>query len=193
MLRNIAITAAAVASLSVMALAQTATQPASPPASAPAQPAAPAASAPAAAAPAAGTPATGTAGAAATQGAQPAGGATNWGIRTVDPATLRLTFYTVRPADMLVSNLLEMDVYNLQNEEVGEIEDLIVDNGKTIRAVIVSVGGFLGIGERRVAIDPAAIAITRTEGGEMRAVVNSTRDDLKNAPEFRFEGPMARN
>lgn len=114
------------------------------------------------------------------------------GIRTVDPTTVRLTFYTVQAADMLVSNLLDADVYNLQNEEIGEVEDVIVDEGRVIRAVIISVGGFLGLGERNVAADPGSLVLMREAGGEIRVVANTTREDLQNAPEFKFEGNMSR-
>lgn len=115
------------------------------------------------------------------------------GIRTVDPASMTVTFYTVRPADMLAENLIDADVYNLQNEEVGEIEDLIIDEGKTIRAVVIGIGGFLGIGERRVAVDPGSLVINRGANGEIaRVVINTTRENLKNAPEFKFEGNMRR-
>ena len=132
------------------------------------------------------TPPAGTA-----QPAQP-GQSAQPGIREVNPSTLRITFYTVQPGDMLASNLMGLDVHNLQNEEIGEIEDLIVDNGKVIRGIVVGVGGFLGIGERRTVIEPASIVVTREAGGSLKAVVNTTREDLKNAPEFKFEGNMAR-
>ena len=125
-----------------------------------------------------------------TQPGQP--GAAQPGIREVNPATLRITFYTVQPADMLASNLIGLDVHNLKNEEIGEIEDLVVDNGKTIRGIVIGVGGFLGMGERRTVIEPASIVITREAGGSLKAVVNTTREDLKNAPEFKFEGNMNR-
>lgn len=113
------------------------------------------------------------------------------GMRTVDAATAKLTFYAVQPTDMPLSNLYDLDVYNQQNENVGEIEDVIVDDGKTIKAVVLGVGGFLGIGERYVAVDPSSIVITR-QGDTMRAVINSTREELRNAPEFKFEGNMRR-
>ena len=125
-------------------------------------------------------------------GAQQPGQAAQPGIRTVDPSTLVMTFYTVQPADMLVDNLLGTDVYNLQNEEVGEIENLVIDDGKRIRAVVIAAGGFLGLGERYVAVDPSSILITREAGGGMRAVINTTRDNLRNAPEFKFEGNLQR-
>lgn len=109
------------------------------------------------------------------------------GIRTVDPnAAVRVTFYTVQAADMRVSDLMGMDVYNLNNENIGEIEDLVIDDGKNIRAVVVSVGGFLGMGERNVAIDPRSIVVSTRNNATDRVVVNTTKDELKNAPEFKF-------
>jgi hypothetical protein len=120
------------------------------------------------------------------------GATTPPGVRAVDPTTVRMTFYTVRPADMLMSNFMDTDVYNLQNEEIGEIEDVIIDEGRTIRAIVISVGGFLGIGDRNVAVEPGSLVITRGEGGMIRAVVNTTREDLQRAPEFKFEGHLKR-
>lgn len=108
------------------------------------------------------------------------------GLRTVDPASVKLTFYTVQSADMLASKLLDAEVYNLQNEEIGEVEDIIIDQGRTVRAVVISVGGFLGIGERNVAADPASLVLMRESGSELRIVANTTREDLKAAPEFKF-------
>lgn len=113
------------------------------------------------------------------------------GMRTVETTTAKVTFYAVQPTDMPLSNLYDLDVYNQQNEDIGEIEDVIVDDGKRIKAIVLSVGGFLGIGERYVAVDPSSIVITR-QGDNMRAVVNSTREELRNAPEFKFEGNMRR-
>jgi PRC-barrel domain len=123
----------------------------------------------------------------------PSGQTAQPGVRAIDPATLRMTFYTVQPADMLASNLMGLDVHNLKNEEIGEIEDLIIDNGKMLRGIVVGIGGFLGIGERRTVIEPASIVLTREANGSLKAVVNTTREDLKKAPEFKFEGAMARN
>lgn len=99
----------------------------------------------------------------------------------------RVIFYRLGPTDMRMSQLIGSDVRNLQNDNVGEIEDVIFDNNRNVRAVIVSVGGFLGIGERHIAIDPTSMVVARNEDGDVEAVVNTTRDDLRNAPEFRFD------
>ena len=126
------------------------------------------------------------------QAPSPSGQAAQPGIRTVDPTTLVLTFYTVQPADMLVGNLLGTNVVNLQNETVGEIENLVIDDGKRIKAVVLGVGGFLGLGERYASVDPGSLLISRDASGTMRAVINTTRETLRNAPEFKFEGGMQR-
>ncbi|HEX2184914.1 MAG TPA: PRC-barrel domain-containing protein [Chloroflexota bacterium] len=57
------------------------------------------------------------------------------------------------PPDMIRgSNLMGMDVYGPDNQKVGDIEEVIVDRQGKIHAVVVGVGGFLGIGEKDVAI-----------------------------------------
>jgi sporulation protein YlmC with PRC-barrel domain len=101
------------------------------------------------------------------------------------------TFYAVQPSDMPLSNLYDLDVYNQQNENVGEIEDIIVDGNRTIRAYVLSVGGFLGFNERYVTEDAGYVTVTR-QGDKLRAVINASRDDLRNAPAFKFEGAMRR-
>ena len=125
--------------------------------------------------------------------AQPAAQSSQPGIRSMGIGAIARTFYTVAPADMLASQLINLDVYNLQNENLGEIEDLIIDNGKQIRAVVVSVGGFLGMGERFVAVKPGALMITpEADGTGVKVYVNTTREQLRGAPEFKFGDRMAK-
>jgi sporulation protein YlmC with PRC-barrel domain len=114
------------------------------------------------------------------------GKANQAGIRQVDAASLRLTFYAVQPADMRASKLIGTDVYNLNNEKIGEVEDLIIDNGKNVKGVVVSIGGFLGIGDRNVAVQPGSVVLSEQSDGAARMVINTTKEDLKNAPAFNF-------
>jgi sporulation protein YlmC with PRC-barrel domain len=108
------------------------------------------------------------------------------GVRRVDGGALVLSFYTAMPADTRASKLIGEEVYNLNNENIGEVSDLIIDNGKTIKAIVVSVGGFLGVGERNVAIEPGSVVLSETQDGSARLVVNTTKEQLKNAPAFNF-------
>lgn len=108
------------------------------------------------------------------------------GITMSDHASATIHYVTTTPADMMSSKLIGLDVYNNQNDKLGDIEDLVIDNGKTITGVVVSVGGFLGMGEHYVLIDPASIVIS-AKGGSMKAMVDTNKDNLKAAPSFTYK------
>ncbi|HZH53153.1 MAG TPA: PRC-barrel domain-containing protein [Microvirga sp.] len=57
-----------------------------------------------------------------------------------------------RPDMWRASQLDGVNVYNQNNERIGEVDDVLVDKSGRIEAVVIGVGGFLGIGERRVAV-----------------------------------------
>ena len=48
------------------------------------------------------------------------------------------------------SKLVGVDLYNEQNENIGDLDDVIIDPSGKVDGVIVSVGGFLGMGEHHV-------------------------------------------
>ena len=114
------------------------------------------------------------------------------GMQTATTSTVAVKFVNVQPADVMAYNLLGTDVYNNQNENIGEIADMVIDNGKTVRALIISVGGFLGMGERYVSVDPSTVTLVREGEDDMRAIMNTNRDDLQNAPTFEYEQPNRR-
>lgn len=89
-------------------------------------------------------------------------------------------------------NLVGHEVTNRSNDEtVGEISNLVIDESGQVVAVILSVGGVLGIGEREVAI--AFDRIERTEDGdEINLFVNLTEDELDDAPEYSNENTFDR-
>jgi len=91
---------------------------------------------------------------------------------------------------MTVSDLFEYEVYNQQNQRIGDIEDVVLDSNKQVRSIIIGVGGFLGIGERYVAVDPSAITFTQ-QNNTMRAMMNATADQLRSAPEFSYSATRA--
>lgn len=107
------------------------------------------------------------------------------GIKMADHATVKLHVVKVNSADMMSSKLIGMTVYNNQNDSVGEVKDLVLENGKTVAGVVVSVGGFLGLGESYVLIDPSSIVVSDKDG-TMKAYVDTTKDTLKNEPKFTY-------
>lgn len=101
------------------------------------------------------------------------------------------TFYTVQEKqDWLSRNLVGTKVTNPQNETVGDVTDLVLEPSGKVKAAVLSVGGFLGIGTRYVAVNYDALKISRQDDGTVTASLNTTRDQLKNAPEFSYPSTL---
>ncbi|WP_428030672.1 PRC-barrel domain-containing protein [Ancylobacter sp.] len=95
----------------------------------------------------------------------------------------------VAKSDALASNLVGLDIDNAANEDVGEIEDLVLDSGMQVKGLVLSVGGFLGVGSRYVVVPPSAIKVTfDNAANEWKGGTTLTRDQLKGMPEFKYEG-----
>ena len=74
-------------------------------------------------------------------------------------------------------------VYGADDHKVGKV-DHIHGSGEAGTAVI-DVGGFLGIGAKPVAVPIIDLAFMRDEDGDVHAVTNWTKDQLKDMPEHR--------
>lgn len=74
-------------------------------------------------------------------------------------------------------------VYNMAGERVGDVNDILIDNGQ-VTAFVVGVGGFLGIGEKEVALKPDQVKRMVHSDGETYFTVNTTKDQLQAAPEY---------
>jgi sporulation protein YlmC with PRC-barrel domain len=107
------------------------------------------------------------------------------------------------------SKLIHMNVYNAQNEKIGDIKELMLDKNGKINIVAIGVGGFLGMGERDVAIkfdrlkwsnepvkSTSSGATTTTGSAQSQAnrdrnypdhaVLDATKDQLKAMPQFDY-------
>lgn len=98
------------------------------------------------------------------------------------------------------SKLVGVNVYNEQNEKVGDISELIVDSDGRVNGAVIGVGGFLGMGEHDVLVPMNKLKFAnkagKTTGGQTsetkkewypdRAVLNATKDQLKAMPEFKY-------
>lgn len=84
---------------------------------------------------------------------------------------------------MKASDMIGSSVKNPQGEEIGEIEDLIVTSDNVAR-VIIDVGGFLGMGEKTVAVSYSEL--NRTADGEA-LYLNRTKDQLRALPAWEWK------
>jgi sporulation protein YlmC with PRC-barrel domain len=78
------------------------------------------------------------------------------------------------------------NVRNQTNEIVGKVEDVYIDDRGAIKTVVVSVGGFLGMGAKNVAVRWSDIGRSR-DGESLVLTTNWTRDSLKAMPEYKYE------
>ena len=77
-------------------------------------------------------------------------------------------------------------VYDPKNQKIGEIMDVLVSPSGQIEAAIVGVGGFLGAGEKDVAVSFNAIKATK-KSDKTYLTLDTTKDALKNAPGFKYD------
>lgn len=82
------------------------------------------------------------------------------------------------------SAIIGTDIKNPADETIGEIDDVVVDADGKIVSVIVSVGGFLGMGTRHVAVPWSDLRFDRARDV---ALLNMTKDQLKSAPEYKAQ------
>jgi sporulation protein YlmC with PRC-barrel domain len=95
---------------------------------------------------------------------------------------------TTLPQDaMTVTHWYKQNVYDPNDNKIGEIEDVLVDKGGKIDALIIGVGGFLGIGEKDVAVAFNAVEFKTKNNSKWYPVMNTTKDALKNAPGYRYD------
>ena len=106
--------------------------------------------------------------------------------KTVGVAPADAKFSTVSKDEMFSSKLKGLNVYNQKDESIGEISDLAIRNHQ-VDALILSVGGFLGMGEHYVAVAPSSVDVRYdSKDNKWRATMNTTKEALKEAPEFKY-------
>lgn len=103
------------------------------------------------------------------------------------PAESQTQQMVVHAEGHLASNIIGEAVYNSTGddaEDIGDVSDLVITNEGQIEAIVVGVGGFLGIGQKDVALEFNLAQWTDQPDGERRLVVETTEDALRALPEF---------
>jgi sporulation protein YlmC with PRC-barrel domain len=94
---------------------------------------------------------------------------------------------TKMPGDAVtVTDWYKQNVYDPSNNKIGEIVDVLVDKSGQVSAVIISVGGFLGMDTKDVAAPFKAIHPTMKDS-KWWLTMNTTKDALKTAPGYKYD------
>jgi sporulation protein YlmC with PRC-barrel domain len=92
------------------------------------------------------------------------------------------------PSDSVtVTDWYKQTVYDPKDNKIGEVMDVLVDKSGKVTSLIVGVGGFLGVDEKDVAVPFDAVQVTNKNNNKWYLVMNTTKDDLKNAPGFKYD------
>jgi sporulation protein YlmC with PRC-barrel domain len=107
---------------------------------------------------------------------------------TTPPATTALPTIVASEAlagakIMTASDFIGKTVYAPDGTSIGEVNDFFVTNDGKVQAVVVGVGGFLGIGEKNVAVSMPSIQMQK-DGENTKLVINATKEELTAAPTY---------
>lgn len=106
------------------------------------------------------------------------------------PASILATGYTVTDVDNLATEIIGRQVYSSQAddaEHIGDINNLVIGENGQVAAVVIGVGGFLGIGEKNVAVNFSELEWVVAEDNTERYILPTTKEALESAPDFRAE------
>ncbi|HVX99569.1 MAG TPA: PRC-barrel domain-containing protein [Pseudorhodoplanes sp.] len=98
-----------------------------------------------------------------------------------------------KPDQWLATKFTGTDVIGTDDKKIGDVSDILFDHNGKIEAYVVSVGGFLGVGSKEVALAPSSFTVVKGEnGGYDKLKLSMSADQLKSAANFeRYSPPRA--
>ncbi len=93
---------------------------------------------------------------------------------------------SVPSSSLTVTDWYKQDVYDQSNTKIGQIMDVLVGQDGQVSALIVGVGGFLGAGEKDVAVSFNTVKAAMKDN-KIYLTMNTTKDALKSAPGFKYD------
>lgn len=81
-------------------------------------------------------------------------------------------------------DLMDATVVGAGGEEIADVDDLVIDNDNKVVDVLVNVGGFLGLGEKVVALDVDQLNVSHDEDGDTLIVTSLTKEELEGMADY---------
>ena len=95
------------------------------------------------------------------------------------------------PEAVTVTDYYKQNVYDPSDKKIGEIKDVLIGSDGKVAALIIEVGGFLGFGEKDVAVPFSDIKGTK-KNDKWYLTMNADKDELKNAPGLTYDRSTTR-
>ena len=99
----------------------------------------------------------------------------------------RTTMTAVNAGEITADDLTGRTVYGANDENIGEVGEVLISADNQIEGFILDVGGFLGMGEKQVAISPENLEILANADGELTVFTPFTKEELEAQPEYTQE------
>lgn len=106
------------------------------------------------------------------------------------PAGAARPLTSLPPHQTLISAFYKAKVYDEANYRIGEVKDMLVDRNGKINAVLLSVGVFLGVAEKDIAVPLDSIKVNRRDGRSWLSL-NLAKQALRSAPAYVFDSRTA--
>jgi len=100
-------------------------------------------------------------------------------------------FYNAQNSNQYLASdlLLKAKVHDADGKIFGDIEDLILNEHNQIEGVIIGIGGFMGVGEKRIGVRFSALQFTDADGKTTVVLPQATKAVLKEVPAYKRSRP----
>ena len=88
--------------------------------------------------------------------------------------------------DFTVTNFYKQDVYDRADNKIGTINDVLIDKDGAVTALMIGVGGFLGIADKTVHTKFQNVHMTK-KNDKWYLTMDATKDSLKSAPGYKYD------
>lgn len=95
----------------------------------------------------------------------------------------------IMPGQLRFTDMNGASVYDAQNKNIGDINNIVLDPEGRVAAVAIKTGGFIGIGAKTVAVNLNDLKVTADANGKPRFTLNMTQDQLKSAQNYDLTPP----
>ncbi|HFB2048564.1 MAG: PRC-barrel domain-containing protein [Hyphomicrobiaceae bacterium] len=101
------------------------------------------------------------------------------------------TFFIVQKANQYLAAdlLLKAKIHDSKGNIFGDVEDLILNENNQVEGVIIGIGGFLGVGEKRIGVQYKALQFTNKNGKTVLSLPLATKELLQTIPEYQRAKP----